>query len=167
MKHEKVKLSVLFLGLVLTVKAQQATTATGVNASGSGGTFAYSVGQIVYTTNTGATGATGGYPVHTIGESYGGGIVFYVYDGGQHGLIAATADQSAGIRWPGGSFTNTCARVDCIGTGLKNAAIIIAKQGPVDGNTFAARLCNEYSVTVGGTIYGDWYLPSTYELHTG
>ncbi|HEY5591667.1 MAG TPA: hypothetical protein VIK55_11690, partial [Paludibacter sp.] len=26
---------------------------------------------------------------HTIGESYGGGIVFYIYDNGQHGLIAA------------------------------------------------------------------------------
>ena len=32
---------------------------------------------------------------HTIGDSYGGGIVFYVYDGGQHGLIAATTDQSS------------------------------------------------------------------------
>jgi len=26
---------------------------------------------------------------HHIGEKYGGGIVFYVYDGGLHGLIAA------------------------------------------------------------------------------
>ena len=113
----------------------------------------------------GATGATGGYSVHTIGESYGGGIVFYVYDGGQHGLIAATADQSTGIRWDGGSNTNTCARGDGIGAGIKNTAIIIANQGPVDGNTFAARICNEYSVTVGGTTYGDWYLPSKYELN--
>ena len=57
MKHEKVKLSVLLLGLGLTAQAQQATTATGGNASGSGGTVAYSVGQIVYTTNTGTTGS--------------------------------------------------------------------------------------------------------------
>ena len=57
MKRKKVKLSVLFLGLGLTVQAQQATTATGGNASGSGGTVAYSVGQIVYTTHTGATGS--------------------------------------------------------------------------------------------------------------
>ena len=35
----------------------------------------------------------------------------------------------------------------------------------MDGNTFAARLCNEYSVTVGGIIYGDWYLPSKHELN--
>ena len=35
----------------------------------------------------------------------------------------------------------------------------------MDGNTFAARLCNEYSVTVGGITYGDWYLPSKHELN--
>ena len=113
----------------------------------------------------GAVGATGGYPVHTIGESYGGGIVFYVYDGGQHGLIAATADQSTGIRWYGGTYTNTRARADGIGAGLKNTAIIIADQGPVDGNAFAATVCNEYSVTVGVVTYGDWYLPSKHELN--
>jgi hypothetical protein len=112
----------------------------------------------------GAAGATGGYPVHTIGESYGGGIVFYVYDGGQHGLIAATADQSSGIRWYGGSYTDTRARGDGIGAGLKNTAIIIANQGPVDGGAFAATVCYEYSVTVGGVTFGDWYLPSKHEL---
>jgi hypothetical protein len=104
-------------------------------------------------------------PTHYIGESYGGGIVFYVYDNGQHGLIAATADQSAGIRWYGGSNNNTCARGDGVGAGLKNTAIIIANQGPVDGATFAARICNEYSVTVAGVTYGDWYLPSKHELN--
>jgi hypothetical protein len=103
--------------------------------------------------------------VHTIGESYGGGIVFFVSDGGQHGLIAATADQSTGMRWYGGSNTPTCARGDGMGAGLKNTAIIISNQGPVDGGTFAARICNEYTVTVGGVNYGDWYLPSKFELN--
>ena len=102
---------------------------------------------------------------HYIGESYGGGIVFYVYDGGQHGLIAATADQSTSIRWWGGSYTNTRAKADGVGAGLKNTAIIIANQGTVDGGAFAATVCNEYSVTVGGTTYGDWYLPSKHELN--
>jgi hypothetical protein len=57
MKYKKGKLSVLLLGLALTVQAQQATTATGGDASGSGGTVAYSVGQIVYTTYTGSNGS--------------------------------------------------------------------------------------------------------------
>ena len=112
--------------------------------------------------NTAKVGVT----THTIGENYGGGIVFYVYDGGQHGLIAATADQnqSATIRW-GGSDTNTRARADGIGAGLKNTAIIIANQASVDGAAFAATVCNEYSVSVGGVTYGDWYLPSKHELN--
>jgi hypothetical protein len=111
--------------------------------------------------NTAKVGVT----THAIGDSFGGGIVFFVYDGGQHGLIAATADQSSGIRWYGGSYTNTRARADGIGAGLKNTAIIIANQGPVDGNAFAATVCNEYSVTLDGVTYGDWYLPSRHELN--
>ena len=104
--------------------------------------------------------------VHYIGESYGGGIVFYIYDNGQHGLIAATADQSAvGVRWFGGTNTNTRARADGVGAGLKNTTIIIANQGSVDGAPFAATVCNEYTVTVGGVTYGDWYLPSKYEIN--
>jgi hypothetical protein len=102
---------------------------------------------------------------HAIGDSFGGGIVFFVYDGGQHGLIAATSDQSAGIRWYGGSYTNTLAKADGIGAGLNNTAIIIANQGPVDGSAFAATVCSEYSETVDGVPYGDWYLPSKYELN--
>jgi len=116
---------------------------------------------------TWAAASSGG--THTIGEAYGGGIVIYVYDNGKHGLIAATADQSSGMRWFGGSMTNTRARGDGVGAGSKNTVIIIANQAAVDGNAFAATVCNEYSVTetVGGvtTTYGDWYLPSKYELN--
>jgi hypothetical protein len=57
MTYIKLNISILLLGFGLTAQAQQATTATGGNASGSGGTVAYSVGQIVYTTNTGTTGS--------------------------------------------------------------------------------------------------------------
>ena len=57
MIKKRVKWSILLLGIGLTAQAQQATTATGSDASGSGGTAAYSVGQIVYTTNTGITGS--------------------------------------------------------------------------------------------------------------
>jgi hypothetical protein len=36
---------------------------------------------------------------HSIGESYGGGIVFYVTDGGLHGLIAAPSDEVSRLSW--------------------------------------------------------------------
>jgi hypothetical protein len=59
MKQKMMKLSVLLLiasGLT-RVHAQQAITASGGEASGSGGTVSYSVGQVVYTTSTGANGS--------------------------------------------------------------------------------------------------------------
>ncbi len=56
---KKTKLIIIFsLIFALTgIKAQQGFTAAGGGASGGGGTAAYSVGQIVYTTNTGAGGS--------------------------------------------------------------------------------------------------------------
>ncbi len=59
MKHKRLKLSaLLFLGLGLTgLQAQTSVNATGRNASGSGGSASYSVGQLAYTTNTGTNGS--------------------------------------------------------------------------------------------------------------
>ena len=106
--------------------------------------------------------AAGGGTVHTIGESYGGGKVFWVEAGGQHGLIAATADQNpSAMRWWAGTYTNTMALADGVGAGKANTALIIANQGLGDGAAYAARKCNEYA----GGGYGDWYLPSKYELN--
>jgi hypothetical protein len=59
MKNKKTKLTaLLLLGIGFNqVYAQQATTASGGDASRIGGSVAYSVGQIVYTTNTGSNGS--------------------------------------------------------------------------------------------------------------
>jgi hypothetical protein len=119
-------------------------------------------GQVLSTTGSGTLTWT--TLTHYIGESYGGGIVFYVYDNGKHGLIAATSDQSSSIKWHGGSDKNTRARANGVGAGLKNTAIIIANQAVDNDNAFAATVCNEYSVAVDGVTYGDWYLPSRHEL---
>ncbi len=145
---------------------------------GSAASSAYQAPITLTTTGTGAatlsgttlnipTPLSGGGDTHTIGEAYGGGIVFYVYDGGKHGLIAATADQSTGTTWDVASrFTR--ARANGIGAGLKNTALIIANSILFQNRDNSATVCNEYSVTetVGGitTTYGDWYLPSKYEL---
>jgi hypothetical protein len=52
----------LLVSLILTVSSftqtvHEVISATGGDATGTGGSVAYSVGQIVYTTNTGATGS--------------------------------------------------------------------------------------------------------------
>jgi hypothetical protein len=57
------------------------------------------------------------------------------------------------------------ALADGVGAGRANTAIIIANQGYGDGATYAARYCNEYTYTMLGVTYGDWYLPSKHELN--
>lgn len=58
MPHKKITLiAVLLLGLRLTaLQAQQAVPASGGNASGSGGTASYTIGQVAYTNNSGSGG---------------------------------------------------------------------------------------------------------------
>ena len=103
---------------------------------------------------------------HYIGESYGGGIVFYVYDNGQHGLIAATADQSSGIQWSNGIYRTTGTVGDGLNAGAMNTAMIVATQmADNQSGNFAAKVCADYSVTMDYITYGDWYLPSKYELN--
>jgi hypothetical protein len=116
-------------------------------------------------TNAAISSALSSTLTHYIGESYGGGIVFYVYDNGKHGLIAATSDQSSSIKWNNSPFPRvTRARANGVGAGLKNTAIIVVIQALFGPEDSAATVCNEYSVAVGGVTYGDWYLPSIHEL---
>lgn len=103
---------------------------------------------------------------YSIGDFAQGGIVFWVDETGQHGLVAAKVDQSTGVRWYAGTYGNTQAKGNGPFAGEANTSIIIAAQVAIgdDGSTYAARICNELQVTEGGKTYGDWYLPSKEEL---
>ena len=58
MRHKKIITSATFLLLGLgVINAQETVTAAGGEATGTGGTASYSVGQVVYTTNTGTNGS--------------------------------------------------------------------------------------------------------------
>ena len=67
-------------------------------------------------------------PVLFPGDPYQGGIVFWVDQTGQHGLIAAKADQSSGIQWYNGTYFVTNATADGIYAGAKNTEVIISTQ---------------------------------------
>jgi len=130
------------------------TAGTNVTVTGSGTTAS------PYVVN--ATGAT----ALTIGQSYKGGVIFWLDATGQHGLIAATADQNPPIQWYNEADRYTGTTGDGLYAGAMNTAMIVATQmtDNQSGN-FAAKVCADYSVTVDGVTYGDWYLPSKYELN--
>jgi hypothetical protein len=110
--------------------------------------------------------ATGGATTLTIGQFYQGGIIFWLDATGQHGLIADTTDQSAGIRWYNGQYRYTGTSGDGLYAGVMNTALIVATQMLISqAGSFAAKVCADYSVTDNGVTYGDWYLPSQYELN--
>lgn len=105
-----------------------------------------------------------GTRTYVIGQSYGGGIIFYVDGTGQHGLIAAVSNQSDWIPWITGGSTQTTLNghtLAALGTGQANTNFMMAQPGYTGG---AAKVCDDYSVTVDGVTYSDWYLPSIDEL---
>ena len=104
---------------------------------------------------------------YSVGDFVHGGVVFWVDETGQHGLVCAKEDQSSGVRWYAGTFGNTQAKGDGPYAGEANTNIIISSQVAIgdDNTTYAARICNELQITEGGKTYGDWYLPSREELN--
>lgn len=97
----------------------------------------------------------------SIGQSYGGGKIFWLDASGRHGLIAATEDQSPGMQW-NNSGLGTGATLDAVYSGRVNTTMIISTPGT---GGYAAKLCTDYAVTVNSEYYDDWYLPSKYELN--
>jgi hypothetical protein len=99
-----------------------------------------------------------------IGQTYQGGIIFYLDKTGKHGLVAAPKDildnsgNPAYVTWYNGSYTTIGTTGSAIDTGKANTAAIIASQGV--GN-YAAKLADD--LVVGK--YSDWYLPSRDELN--
>ncbi|MDX9801084.1 MAG: DUF1566 domain-containing protein [Spirochaetia bacterium] len=88
------------------------------------------------------------------------GIVFYVTDGGLHGLEVAPVDQDTGTVWSNNysGFANGSTALPAeIGTGSANTDAIIAQTGHTGS---AAKICRDYT---GGELT-DWFLPSKDEL---
>ena len=128
---------------------------TGLITSGTNGQILITTesGTLTWTNSSTLTGA------HYIGESYGGGIVFYVYENGKHGLIVSSTDQSTAVYWSqSATYTTTNAVRDGINAGMANTERIIFSQGI--GN-YAAQVAANYK----GGGFGDWYLPSITELN--
>ena len=94
---------------------------------------------------------------HYVGESYGGGIVFYVYDGGKHGIITASMDRSTRIQRQNETSAVTNTVTNRIDAGELNTEPISAIKGTEDDDV---QIYSSYQ----DSYYSDWYLPSKYEL---
>lgn len=157
---------VTFGGVPATsVNVISSTTVTAV-------TPAHAAGAVDIEVTGAGVGATlaGGftYLATAVGQSAHGGIIANL-EGGLYDLIAASADNSAGIAWGGsgteiGSFS--------AGDGAANTAMIVAE---LTGNqslpltSYAAGVCSAYEADSqgntpcqpGNTCYDDWFLPSS------
>ncbi|NQU87355.1 MAG: DUF1566 domain-containing protein [Mariniphaga sp.] len=98
-------------------------------------------------------------PPLALGQSYRGGVIYYIDNSGEHGLIAAASDQSINAQWFNGkSYIRTGATGAEVGEGNANTIMIINKQGE---GIYAAAYC--YNLELNG--YDDWFLPSKDELN--
>ena len=110
----------------------------------------------------------GSSTTYEVGDFAQGGIVFWVDETGQHGLVCAKVDQYYMMTsentptWYNGSYTHTEANGDGVYSGEMNTTLIIANQG--SSSNYAAGFSAKYKVTESGVTYGDWYLPSKKEL---
>jgi hypothetical protein len=97
---------------------------------------------------------------HYVGELYGGGLVCWIDQTGQHGLIVSMIELSTAQAWS--NITNII-----VGTndwdGVGNTGKIIGQAGHTSS---AALLCENYTNADYGTgTYSDWYLPAIAELN--
>jgi hypothetical protein len=94
----------------------------------------------------------------SIGDTYKGGIVFYIDASGCHGLVCAATDLSGWKVWSASADSIlTTSFASCVGCGDGNTSMIVLK-----GQYFYAALeC--YDLTLNG--FSDWYLPSKHELN--
>ena len=96
---------------------------------------------------------------YQVGDMTEGGVVFYVDETGQHGLVAAFEDLDQQWEWGCYGVELMGANGTAIGTGLQNTLDIVV--GCTSSGDIAASEALAYES--GG--FSDWYLPSKDELY--
>lgn len=128
---------------------------------------------IVYTAGTGiditnsVISATSISTKYTVGDFAQGGIVFWIDETGEHGLVCTKTEESGqggAFRWSYGSSWYTSSFGNGPYSGEMNTFLIVAHVGEGTALLYAAEYCGWVNITEGGKQYGDWYLPSSIEL---
>ncbi len=93
-----------------------------------------------------------------VGDFNNGGVVFYIDNSGEHGLVCTVQDQSFGTSWGCAPQVISGAMGTAIGTGAQNTSDILAV---CNDNSIAAAICD--NLILNG--HSDWFLPSKDELN--
>jgi hypothetical protein len=113
---------------------------------------------------------------YKIGDFAEGGVVIWLTEDGQHGLVAAIDDLPGTYQWSpdGDQDTTSATQNNAMPLNVETPAynsfsgyydthtiIQYYTDNPVTGNpTYAALAAASYSKTVNGVTYADWFLPS-------
>ncbi len=117
----------------------------------------------VFATNSGGTSYGSEISFTTLiqlfafGNSYQGGIIFYIDDSGNHGLVVAANDQSTSADW-GCDGTNI--------SGAEGSTINAGEQNTIDimNGCISSSIAASYCSNLVFEGYSDWSLPSIDEL---
>lgn len=95
-----------------------------------------------------------------IGDFHEGGVIFYLDEDKEHGMVCAVSEQSYGTTWKCDTpVIVSGADETAIGTGAQNTTAILSVCD--SSPTIAGAICN--SLELNG--YTDWFLPSKDELN--
>jgi hypothetical protein len=171
---------ILAQGICYSTHTNSTLADGGVISGSTASTFVCSVGLLspnttyyvrAYATNVAGTTYGNELSFRTIisvGDSYGGGVVAYLSVPGDLGYDANTPHgliYSGVTSWlPWGCEGTAINGADGIGYGSGNQNTIDIVNG-CSAASIAARYCYDYSVTVNGVLYDDWFLPSKDELN--
>jgi hypothetical protein len=116
---------------------------------------------------------------YQIGDFAHGGIIFWLDETGEHGLVCTKSDIAESTQWdtevdyknvtekyeyPPERNTKSVAILDGIYAGKENTKSIIKFVGKSE-MFYAALICDEYILEMDSVLYDDWYLPSREELN--
>ena len=104
------------------------------------------------------------YHIYKVGDFSHGGIVFWVDESGQHGLVCKKEDESENAVYWSEVAEATGAKGDGLYSGAMNSMLMTLYENNAP-NEYPAGLCVGSSEVYGSLVYGGWYLPSKFELN--
>lgn len=99
----------------------------------------------------------------SIGDYAYGGIVFFVDETGEHGLVCTKQDQAANVRW---NQRKTVRKNNWLTDNMNTKkALFNTKSNKECKKMYAIRICEDLKIKENGVTYNDWYLPTQEELN--